>query len=42
MKAKNVLFAALIASAVNVSTSELNDAYNAFVDDLKAEQEGRV
>lgn len=40
MKAKNVLFAVLVASAVNVSMSELEEAQNAFVQDLK--QEGRV
>jgi hypothetical protein len=41
MKAKNVLLAVLVASAVNVSTSELDEAYNAFVQDLKQE-EGRI
>ena len=41
MKAKNVLFAVLVASAVNVSMNEIDEAYSAFVNDLKAE-EGRV
>ena len=41
MKAKNVLFAVLVASAVNVSINEIDEAYSAFVNDLKAE-EGRV
>ena len=40
MKAKNVLFAVLVASAVNVSMNEIDEAYS-FVNDLKAE-EGRV
>lgn len=38
MKARNFLLAALVASAVNVSSHELDEAYNAFVQDLKAEQ----
>ena len=38
MKAKNVLMAVLVASAVNVSQHELDEAYNAFVQDFKAEQ----
>jgi hypothetical protein len=42
MKAKNVLFAVLVASAVNVSMNEIDEAYSAFVNDFKAEQEGRV
>lgn len=37
MKAKNVLFAVLVASAVNVSMNEINEAYNVFVEDLKQE-----
>lgn len=41
MKAKYILFAALVASAVQTSESELEQAYNVFVNDLKAE-EGRV
>lgn len=40
MKAKNILLAVLVASAVNVSESELTDAFNVFVNDFKAEQEG--
>lgn len=41
MKAKNVLFAVLVASTVHVSMNEIDEAYSAFVNDLKAE-EGRV
>jgi hypothetical protein len=41
MKAKNILLSVLVASAVSVSTSELDEAYDAFVQDLKQE-EGRI
>ena len=37
MKVKNVLLAALVASAVEVSENELHEAYNAFVQDFKQE-----
>lgn len=38
MKARNILLSVLVASAVSVSTSELDEAYNAFVKDYIAEQ----
>ena len=41
MKAKNVLLAVLVASAVQISESELEQAHACFVQDLKAE-EGRI
>lgn len=40
MKAKYILLAALIASAVNVTESELIKAYVAFVEDFN--KEGRL
>lgn len=39
---KNIMFAFAMAALLNVSQSELTDAFGVFVNDLKAEQEGRV
>lgn len=41
-KNKNIAFAVAMAALLNASASELMDAQSVFVNDLKAEQEGRV
>lgn len=42
MRKKNIAFALAMAAMLNVSVSELVNAQSAFVDDFKAEKEGRV
>lgn len=42
MKSKNIMFAVAIAALLNISMSELMDAQSVFVQDFKAEKEGRV
>ena len=42
MSKKNFMFAVAMAALLNVSQSELTDAFGVFVNDLKAEKEGRV
>ena len=42
MKSNNIMFAFAMAAMLNVSLNEIMDAQNVFVNDLKAEKEGRV
>ena len=42
MKSNNIMFAVAMAALLNISQSELMDAQGVFVQDFKAEKEGRV